>query len=140
MADVPDIAAIFAGVATRLRTIDGLRAYSEMPGTVDPPAAWPDLSSLAIDYDQDMGGSVRLSFNARLAVPAGGPGIVRAQQALLPYLAVSGDKSIKGAIEGDKTLGGTVQTLRVARAQGIDDWQFGLAACLKCDFPVTVWP
>lgn len=140
MADIPDIAGIFSGIETRLATISGLRASSEMPGNVNPPAAWPDLSSLTIAYDLDMGGSISLSFNVRLVLPVVAPGIVRAQVALLPYLAVSGDKSIKGVIEGDKTLGGKCQTLRVSGAQNIDDWEFGNTVCLKCDFPVTVWP
>lgn len=140
MPDVPDISGIFGGVQTRLETITGLRAASEMPGTVNPPCAWPDLTSLSLEYDLDMGGSIALSFNVRLALPAGGPGLVRAQAALMPYLAVTGTQSIKAAIEGDRTLGGKCQTLRVHRAQGIDDWEYGQAACLVCDFPITVWP
>ena len=140
MADIPDISAIFGGVQTRLDTISGLRAHAEMPGNVNPPAAWPDLTSLAIIYDLDMGGSISMTFNVRLALPSGGPGLVRAQAALLPYLAASGDQSIKAAIEGDKTLGGKCQTLRVGTAQGIEDWEFGSTACLKCDWAVTVWP
>lgn len=140
MTDAPDIAAIFAGIETRLATISGLRASSEMPGNVNPPAAWPDLSSLRIEYDLDMGGSIAITFLVRLALPEGGPGLVRAQQAMLPYLATSGTRSIKGAIEGDQTLGGIVQTLRVGSAQGIEDWEFGRTAVMKCDWTVTVWP
>lgn len=140
MANVPDIAGIFAGIETRLLTISGLRAYSEMPGTVSPPAAWPDPTSIAIGYDLDMGGSISLSFNVRLALASGGSGLVRAQAALMPYLAVSGASSIKGAIEGDQTLGGKCQTLRVAGASGIDDWEYGQTACLVCNVAVTVWP
>lgn len=140
MADIPDIVGIFAAVKVRLATISGLRAYSEMPGTVSPPAAWPDLTSIAIGYDLDMGGSISLSFNVRLALASGGSGLVRAQAALMPYLAVSGDSSIKGALQGDPTLGGKCQTLRVAGASGIDDLEYGQAACLVCDFAVTVWP
>jgi hypothetical protein len=139
VADIPDISAIFGGIQTRLATISGLRAHSEMPGNVNPPAAWPDLSSLTVAYDLDMGGSISLTFNVRLALPSSG-GLVRAQADLMPYLAASGAQSIKGAIEGDRTLGGTVQTLRVAAAQGIEDWEFGSTACLKCDWAVTVWP
>jgi hypothetical protein len=140
VADTPDITGIFAGIETRLATISGLHADSEMPGNVYPPAAWPDLTSLSIEYDLDMGGSMALSFNVRLALPVAGPGLVRAQAALLPYLAVTGDQSIKAAIEGDRTLGGKCQTLKVNGAQGIEDWEYGKTACLVCDFPMTVWP
>lgn len=140
MTDTPNITAIFAGIQTRLAIIAGLRAYSEMPGTVNPPCAWPDLSSLAVGYDLDMGGSIVLTVKVRLALPSGGPGLVRAQAALMPYLAASGASSIKGAIEGDLTLGGTVQTVHVSSASGIEDWEYGQTACLVCDWTVTVWP
>lgn len=140
MADVPDIAGIFDGVQTRLATITGLRAYSEEPDAIHTPAAFPDPTSIAIAYDLDMGGSIALSFKVHLALQGGPKGFARAQQALLPYLATSGTSSIKAAIEGDQTLGGKVQTLRVSSAQDIGLYERAGSTYYGADWTVTVWP
>lgn len=140
MADVPDITGIFAGLETRLATITGIRAYSEQPRDINLPAAWPDPMSLEIDYDLDMGGSIVMRLRVHLAVVAMAGGIVRAQQALLPYIATTGTYSIKAAIEGDLTLGGKVDTLKVEGVRDVDIYQLQGIDYFGCDVALTLWP
>jgi hypothetical protein len=60
------------------------------------------------------------------------------QDKLDAYLAGSGSSSIKTAIEGDRTLGGTVNTLRVTGAEaGTYDSQG--VTFLSYRYRITIW-
>jgi hypothetical protein len=101
------------GLKTRLATITGLRTYDIVPDGIAPPAAVVGLLSLDFDMSMqrylDHGGIEILVIVGRMSERA-------AQDKLDAYLSGSGASSIKAAIEGDTTLGGSVQTCRVLSA------------------------
>lgn len=113
------LAEIRNGIKTRLATISGLRAFDKQPSSIVTPAAWPRLS----------GGEYHLTMGAN-----GGNGLVRLEvvvavqkatvelgdEAVEPYVSRTGANSIRAAIEGDKTLGGVVDTLTVTE-WAVDD-------------------
>ncbi len=107
------IAAIRDGLKDRIATIDGLHGYDVWPDNVEPPAAIvvPKRGM----YHQAMGnpGHTNLEFEVILLAAAVQRGYVRGQNAVDPYLDDAGSSSIKGAIEGDPTLGGIVTTTKV---------------------------
>ena len=82
----------------RLATISGLRANAVEPAAPNPPAAWPFLRQPAATYDQDFDGSMTWFFSIYVVVGAASD--AHAQANLMPYLAPTGTKSIKAALEG----------------------------------------
>ena len=102
------IAQIMAGVETRLATISGLRTKDVSPTQIVAPCAFVSVPSIP-EYRITMGrGRYRLSMSVVVLVATGGPDRA-AQLKLASYADVTGADSIPAAIEGDKTLGGTVE-------------------------------
>lgn len=99
---------------TRLQTIAGLRVYEVIPEPVTPPCAIVGQLDFTFDIDNARGldqANVDIYVIVqRFSERAG-------QDKLDGYLAGTGATSIKAAIEGDRTLGGTCQTLRVIGAE-----------------------
>jgi len=102
------------GLKTRLQTITGLRVYDLIPDPVTPPCAVVGQLDLTFDIDNARGldqATVDIYVIVqRFSERAG-------QDKLDGYLAGTGATSIKAAIEGDRTLGGACQTLRVTSAE-----------------------
>ncbi len=120
---------------TALQTISGLRAYDLIPDTVVPPAAVVGQLDFTFDIDNARGLDQAqvdvLVIVQRFSERAG-------QDKLDSYLAGSGSTSIKAAIEGDRTLGGTVNTLRVTGAEaGTYDSQG--VTFLSYRYRITMW-
>jgi hypothetical protein len=123
------------GLKTRLQTITGLRAYDLIPDTVVPPCAVVGQLDFTFDIDNARGLDQAqvdvLVIVQRFSERAG-------QDKLDAYLAGSGSSSIKAAIEGDRTLGGTVNTLRVTGAEaGTYDSQG--VTFLSYRYRITIW-
>jgi hypothetical protein len=123
------------GLKTRLQTITGLRAYDLIPDTVVPPCAVVGQLDFTFDIDNARGLDQAqvdvLVIVQRFSERAG-------QDKLDAYLAGSGSSSIKTAIEGDRTLGGTVNTLRVTGAEaGTYDSQG--VTFLSYRYRITIW-
>jgi hypothetical protein len=123
------------GLKTRLQTITGLRAYDLVPDTVVPPCAVVGQLDFTFDIDNARGLDQAqvdvLVIVQRFSERAG-------QDKLDAYLAGSGSSSIKAAIEGDRTLGGTVNTLRVTGAEaGTYDSQG--VTFLSYRYRITIW-
>ncbi len=123
------------GLKTRLQTITGLRAYDLIPDTVVPPCAVVGQLDFTFDIDNARGLDQAqvdvLVIVQRFSERAG-------QDKLDSYLAGSGSTSIKAAIEGDRTLGGTVNTLRVTGAEaGTYDSQG--VTFLSYRYRITIW-
>jgi len=123
------------GLKTRLQTITGLRAYDLIPDTVVPPCAVVGQLDFTFDIDNarglDQAQVDALVIVQRFSERAG-------QDKLDAYLAGSGASSIKAAIEGDRTLGGTVNTLRVTGAEaGTYDSQG--VTFLSYRYRITIW-
>lgn len=132
---VASLSQVRAGLRTRLETISGLHTYADVPGTVTPPAAvvFPSQGVFLL-YDTSTG-SDDMTFVVRVftstAAEAG-------QGNLDDFLARSGDRSVKAAIEADPTLGGVSHYAVVfeARAYGTDD--YGGVLLNYADLVVTV--
>jgi hypothetical protein len=123
------------GLKTRLQTITGLRAYDLIPDTVVPPCAVVGQLDFTFDIDNARGLDQAqvdvLVIVQRFSERAG-------QDKLDAYLAGTGSSSIKTAIEGDRTLGGTVNTLRVTGAEaGTYDSQG--VTFLSYRYRITIW-
>jgi hypothetical protein len=134
-----DIAAIRAGLANSCNTISGLQIWPELPGSIVAPA-WA-AGEVEIDYDKTFrGGAAGLTelvvkgrlYAATSDTPSG-------QASLDSYLAPSGPRSIKAAIETDLTLGGTCKTLHVERVHGYAIYAVGGTDYYGAQYEVRVW-
>ena len=102
-----------SGLKTRLATIAGLKCYDFIPDSINVPGAV--VGQLDLNFDAtfnrgfDNATCTILLIVGRMSESAG-------QTKLDGYLASTGSTSVKAAIEGDVTLGGAVQTLRVTNA------------------------
>lgn len=124
------------GLAKRLATIPGLRTSAVVPDQVNPPVAIVSVDSIV--YDQAHArGLDEYTFNVTLV----GQRISErsAQAAIDAYLAPSGSKSIKAAIEADRTLGGIAQTTRVTDMTGIAPVTVGDASYITATLTVVVY-
>lgn len=131
-----DIAAIVAGIAANLSSINGLRVQEEILDTAPVPVALigPPTS---VTYDEVMArGADTYTFSVRVLVARASER--RAQLSLGSYLSGAGDLSIKAAIESDPTLGGSAQTCRVTSANGVGVYPYGDLEYLGADFALEV--
>ena len=98
-------ASIAGGFQTRLETITGLRAYSEWPDQFSPPGAIVIPAPTFIS-DSSFDGGFDATFDILVLISRSG-GDARSQVSLLGYFADTGSGSVRAAILGDPTLGGT---------------------------------
>ena len=107
---------IRAQLKARLATIDGLRAFGFVPDSLPVPAAFVGAPE-EVQFDVTMArGCDRWLIPVRVAVSRATDR--HAQEDLDDYLAGSGPRSIKAAIEGDFTLGSVAHSVRVKTARG----------------------
>jgi hypothetical protein len=123
------------GLKTRLATISGLRVWDVIPDQVTPPGAV--VGQLDFTFDIDNARGVDLA-NVDVYVIVQRMDARSGQNKLDGYLAGSGSTSIKAAIEGDRTLGGTVNTLRVTRAEA-GSYVQGDVTFLSYRYSLTIW-
>lgn len=131
------ITAIRDGIEANLETITGLRGYSEIPENPSIPAAVVNLDS--VDYHQTFRNGM-VQFNFTVTVIVGRFSARSAQQTLNDFASNTGDKSIRQAIESDRTLGGNafdcvVQTMGGMNNIDLNDGNNYLAT----DFSVVVY-
>lgn len=129
--------AIRDAVAARLATVSGLRAYGEIPDQPNPPVAIVSVRSM--DFDQAFAKGLTV-YNLVVTVIVGRVAERVAQQRLDAYVSSTGADSVKLAIEGDKTLGGTAYDVRVTSLNNIGSLQLnGEVNYLAAEFSVTVY-
>lgn len=102
-----------ANLKTRLATISGLKTYDYIPDSVNVTAAI--VGQLDLNYDATFNRGYD-SATCTVLLIVGRMSEQAAQAKLDGYLASTGSTSVKTAIEGDATLSGAVQTVRVASA------------------------
>ncbi len=130
------ISQVNAGIKTRLATISGLRVFDYMPDAVNPPLAFPVLTG--IEYHKAFsGGDVQFSYNVGVVV--GRVSERTAQTTLDQFMSYSGASSIRAALEGDKTLGGIVDTLTLSSSANISSLAIGDANFITVDFTLLVY-
>ena len=129
------VSQVATGLAARLGTITGLRTYTYQPEQLNPPFAFPTLNR--IEYHRAFaGGDVVMDWTVNVIV---GRYVDRNSFAILDdYLSYSGAKSVRAAIEGDKTLGGVCQTLVLPSGANITSLSSADAEFLQIQFQVTV--
>lgn len=124
------------GIATNLATVPGLRVAGELIDNPSPPVALLSLDS--IDYDQAyQRGLNLLTFTITLIV--GRAAERTAQRKLDGYMQLTGDQSVKVAVESDRTLSGACQDLRVTTAGSVGSIQINDQTYLAAEFTVTVY-
>ena len=123
------------GIKTALATVSGLRTHSFQPEQLNPPFAYPELTQ--VTYHRSMGlGDVEMQWTINVVV---GRYTDRTANDLLDqYLSPTGAKSIRAALESDKTLGGVVQTLILSSAADVTALNEADANFLQIQFQMTV--
>lgn len=134
-----DIAAIRLGLATAVGTIAGVQTQQVVPDSITPPA-WSS-GEVEIDFNRTFGaggtGLHEILCKGRLYVSRADA--TAGQINLDAYLAVTGAKSVKAAIEADLTLGGVCRTLRVERMHGYGQYTVGADEYLGAQFDIRIW-
>lgn len=125
------------GIATALKTIPGMQASPYVLGNITPPSAYVLRGPVA--YDQAMeGGTHTWTFVVRAFVASVTD--IGAAARLDEFLAPSGTRSIKAAIEDDPTLGGVVDDLHVTQATGEQEFVRDQGGpLLFSEWTVEVW-
>jgi len=130
-----NIGPIRDALKTNLQTIINMRVYDTIPDVVVPPCAVVGQLDFTFDIDNARGldqASVDIyvlvqRFSERTA-----------QDKLDTLLAGTGPKSIKTALESDRTLGGLVDTLRVVSADS-GTYQSGDQTFLSYRYNLIIW-
>ena len=124
------------GIADRLATITGLRAYAYQPDQLNAPMAFTLLDS--ITYHRTFyTPTVEMVLTVTVIVCKADSRSAQAQ--VDPYVSPTGNQSVREAIEGDLTLGGKVDTLIVTSAGAMQIVSGDDADYLSVDFKVTVY-
>lgn len=108
------LANVLVGVSEALWAIPGLRVHDFPPASVQPPAAV--LSLPETPYDVTLGGrSDQWTFPLWVLVSKADDRASYGE--LTPYLEAEGIRSIRQAIESDRTLGGACDTCAIINAR-----------------------
>jgi hypothetical protein len=118
---VADLSALREGLAANLGAIDDLQVSPYFISNPTFPSAFVRAGPTAFDKSFGRGLDNIVLFVRVLVAAFGdiGPGAN-----LDEYLAGSGPRSIKAAIESDKTLGGACQSLQVTGHEGEQEYTF----------------
>jgi hypothetical protein len=129
------ISQVATGLQNNLATVTGLRASAYQPEQLNPPMAYPVLST--VNYHRAFqGGDVIMDWVIHVVV--GRYTDRTAHAAMDNYLSYSGGNSIRAALESDLTLGGVCQTLVVSSAADIRSLNSADAEFLEIQFTVQV--
>jgi hypothetical protein len=128
------ISLIRQGLATNLATIPGLRTAAEVPDLPNPPIAIVALNS--VTYDRAFANGMT-SYSFTITVIVGRAAEREAQRTLDTYIS-TGNRSIKFAVESDKTLGGNAYDCRVVSMDSVGSLNISDTTYLAADFSVTV--
>ena len=127
------------GIKTRLHTIHDLKVYAidELPDSVNQfPAAliMPGETEYTTTFDPH-----DADYNFRVILLFSKADQPSAINRMLPYLAVSGERSIVEAIHEEDTLDGSADSSKVTRNLGIGSLIWGNTTYLSTEFTVQVW-
>jgi hypothetical protein len=126
---------VATGIKNRLATISGLRTFNYQPEQLNPPVAFPALTS--VEYHRAFkGGDVLMNWNVHVVV--GRYTDSRAYALLDEYLSYDGAKSIRAVLEGDKTLGGVCETLVLSSGADVTSISESGAEFLEITLSLTV--
>lgn len=100
------ITAAMTAIETRLKTISGLRTAPFVPSQINPPQAYVSVPTIPHYHGAFAHGKFQLDFTVVILISKAMDRID--QPALALYADIAGSKSVHAAIEGDRTLGGSV--------------------------------
>jgi hypothetical protein len=123
-------------LATNLGTISGIRTYADIPDNPMMPAAVVQLQS--VDYNQAMARGLT-EYNFVVTVIFGRVATSQAQRSMDQLIDDQGGRSIKTAIESDKTLNSNAFDVRVSEMTNIQSVTIGDITYLTADFAVIVY-
>lgn len=123
-------------LATNLGTISGIRTYSDIPDNPMMPAAVVQLQSTSYDQAFQRG---LTEYNYIVTVIFGRVATSSAQRSMDQLIDDGGGRSIKTAIESDKTLDGNAFDVRVTEMTNITSITIGDITYLSADFAVIVY-
>ena len=126
---------VVTGLKNRLATISGLRTFNYQPSSLNPPVGFPLINR--IEYHGAMGGGLVI-YDCTVYVIVGRYTDDRAFDDADDYLAYSGAKSVRAALEGDQTLGGIAQSLTVENGASISSVNAVDQDFLQVSLQVTV--
>lgn len=130
------ITQVKTGLMERLQTITGLRTFTEQPAQVNAPIGFANLDSII--YHRTMRQSmVEMQFTVSVIISRADERTGMAS--VDAYTSPTGDKSVKTAIEGDRTLKGIVDDLYVESATGVINVSADDGDYLSVDFKVMVY-
>jgi polyhydroxyalkanoate synthesis regulator phasin len=115
--------------------ITGLRVFDTIPDNIIPPAAI--VGQLSFDYDLVFQRGAD-SATCDVLVVTGRMSERAAQDYLDNLLQPTGNSSVKTKIESDQTLGGSVTSVRVSRAEPVSVTSSGVEM-LAYRFQVNLW-
>jgi len=129
------IAEIRAGLAANIATIPGLRVAAEIPDNPSPPIAVITLNSITYDLDFNRGMTV-YNFTVTLIV---GRVTERDAQRKLDAYAGNGERSIKTAVQSDRTLGGAAFDCRLSEMSTLGGVTINEVTYVAADFAIQVY-
>jgi hypothetical protein len=122
-------------IAKNIGTISGLRTYADIPDNPAMPCAVVTLQS--VNYDQSFQrGLTEYSFV--ITVIFGRIATSQSQRSM-DQLISTGDRSLKAAVESDRTLDGTAFDTVVSEMTNVQSVTIGDITYLSADFAVTVF-
>lgn len=131
-----DIQQIRDALATNLATISGLRTSGNVPDNPNPPIAVVFLETVEYD-DAFRDGLTTLMFKVMVIVSRADDRT--AQRKLNQYISPNGERSIKSAVESDRSLGGLVQTLRLTNMTSLGSTIVSEQEYMAVEFSVAVY-
>lgn len=133
---MPTFSELRTGLRNNLATINGLRTANLIPDQVNPPIAIVTPEGISFDTAFARGLD---EYNFTILVVVHRVAERSAQNSLDAFCNPTGATSIKTAIESDRTLGGTAQTLRVTDLRTYQALSVGDVDYLAAEFSVVVY-
>lgn len=133
---MPTFSELRTGLRNNLATINGLRTANLIPDQVNPPIAIVTPEGISFDTAFARGLD---EYNFTILVVVHRVAERSAQNSLDAFCNPTGATSIKTAIESDRSLGGTAQTLRVTDLRTYQALSVGDVDYLAAEFSVVVY-
>jgi hypothetical protein len=131
-----DISELRAGIKTNLATITGLRVSDFQPDNINPPVAI--VFPISVNYDETFARGMQ-TYTFSVQVIVGRVSERSGQNSIDAYISSTGTKSIKLAIESNKTLGGKAFDLRVTDMRNYGELLVGEVNYLSAEFVVLCY-
>jgi hypothetical protein len=122
-------------IAKNIGTISGIRTYADIPDNPAMPAAVVTLQGVTYDQAFQQG---LTEYRFVVSVIFGRVATAQAQRSM-DQLISTGERSLKAAVEKDRTLDGKAFDTRVSEMTNLQSVTIGDITYLSADFAVTVY-